>query len=197
MPDVDGYELIQRVRKLPAANGGRTPAIAVTAFARPQDRSRAFLAGFDLFLTKPIDPAELTAVIATLASRESPERVERGQPRGQLHGARVLVIDDDPDGAELLALILHKHGAVVETAGTARQGAELVRSFRPDVLVSDISLPDMDGYTFMRELRARGPDEGGWIPAIAISGTWRPRTSNARYSRGSSSIWASRSIRRI
>ena len=45
-----------------------------------------------------------------------------------------------------------------------------IRRFQPDVLVSDITLPDKDGFTFVRELRSSGPDEGGWIPAIAVSG---------------------------
>lgn len=69
MPDVDGYQFIQQVRSLPPDRGGRTPAVAVTAFARPQDRTKALLAGFQTHLPKPVEPMELIATVASLASR--------------------------------------------------------------------------------------------------------------------------------
>ena len=66
MPDHDGYELIARVRELP---GGRTvPAIALTALARGEDRTRALRAGFQLHVAKPVDFAELVAVVRNLAA---------------------------------------------------------------------------------------------------------------------------------
>jgi CheY-like chemotaxis protein len=68
MPDVDGYQLIQRIRALPDARGGRTPAIALTAFARPEDRVRAMRAGFQNHVAKPLDPAELFAVLVAFAA---------------------------------------------------------------------------------------------------------------------------------
>ncbi|MFL6332538.1 MAG: ATP-binding protein [Pyrinomonadaceae bacterium] len=67
MPDGDGYELIQRVRGLPEGRGGRTPAAALTAYAGPSDRERALTSGFQLHVAKPVEPAELTAAIASLA----------------------------------------------------------------------------------------------------------------------------------
>src|SRR5690606_24343308 len=159
MPGVDGYALIQAIRSLPERGGGRIPAIAVTAFARPQDRSRAFLAGFDVFLAKPIDPAELVAVLCNLTGRRGETGpFEHEEPRplldAQLEGARILVVEDDLDAAEMLRDLLSAVGASVETASTAAEGMERMKTFRPDVLVSDISLPDKDGYAFMRELRA-------------------------------------------
>jgi CheY-like chemotaxis protein len=69
MPDVNGYSLIRRVRSLPGDRGGRTPAIALTAYARPEDGERAFAAGFQAHVTKPIDPDRLAAVVANLAGR--------------------------------------------------------------------------------------------------------------------------------
>jgi CheY-like chemotaxis protein len=67
MPDTDGYELVDRLRRLGPEQGGAVPAIALTAFARPEDRQRALGAGFALHLTKPIEPAALLASIARLA----------------------------------------------------------------------------------------------------------------------------------
>ncbi len=176
MPKVDGYALIQAIRKLPDRAGGRVPAIAVTAFARPQDRSRAFLAGFDVYLAKPVDPAELVAVLCNLTGRRSDTGpVEPVEPRyaqiaGELEGTRILVVEDDIDSGDMLAELLRTCGATVDVARSAAQGLELIRRFRPHVLVSDLSLPDKDGFAFVRELRATGSEEGGWIPAIALSG---------------------------
>jgi PAS domain S-box-containing protein len=69
MPGEDGYEFIRKVRALSADKGGRTPAAALTAFARAEDRTRALRAGYQMHAAKPIEPAELTAVVASLASR--------------------------------------------------------------------------------------------------------------------------------
>ena len=67
MPGEDGYAFIRELRARPAERGGRVPAVAVTAYARPDDRRRALSAGFDAHLTKPIDEVELVAVIASLS----------------------------------------------------------------------------------------------------------------------------------
>ncbi|HEY0082998.1 MAG TPA: PAS domain S-box protein [Pyrinomonadaceae bacterium] len=69
MPGADGYELIRQVRALPPERGGNIPAAALTAYAREDDRIRALLAGFQIHIPKPVNPAELAAVIATLAGR--------------------------------------------------------------------------------------------------------------------------------
>ena len=69
LPEMDGYELIARVRALPAEQGGKTPAIAVTAFARTEDRTRALRAGYQSHIAKPLEPTELTAMVASLAGR--------------------------------------------------------------------------------------------------------------------------------
>jgi CheY-like chemotaxis protein len=67
MPDVNGYALMRRVRSLAADSGGKTPAIALTAYARAEDGERAFVAGFQAHVTKPVDPDRLTALVANLA----------------------------------------------------------------------------------------------------------------------------------
>jgi PAS domain S-box-containing protein len=69
MPHEDGYTLIKKIREFDAKDGGRTPAAALTAYARTEDRMRALLAGFQIHLPKPIEPAELIAVVANLAGR--------------------------------------------------------------------------------------------------------------------------------
>ncbi len=69
MPQRDGFEFAQELRLLPPEKGGRTPAVALTAFARSEDRTRAMLAGFDVHVAKPVEPSELCAVVARLATR--------------------------------------------------------------------------------------------------------------------------------
>jgi signal transduction histidine kinase/CheY-like chemotaxis protein len=69
MPDEDGYALIRRVRALDPADGGSTPAVALTAYGRPEDRVRTLSAGFSMHVPKPVDPAELTTIIASVATR--------------------------------------------------------------------------------------------------------------------------------
>jgi PAS domain S-box-containing protein len=71
MPGRDGYELLRILRSLPAEKGGKIPAAALTAFARSEDRTRSMMAGFDLHVSKPVEPRELCAVVARLASRTS------------------------------------------------------------------------------------------------------------------------------
>jgi PAS domain S-box-containing protein len=69
MPDVDGYELLRRVRALGHARGGGLPAIALTAFARSEDRTRALRAGFLVHVSKPVEPSELVATVASVVGR--------------------------------------------------------------------------------------------------------------------------------
>jgi CheY-like chemotaxis protein len=67
MADEDGYLMMRKIRALPAAEGGRTQALALTAFAREEDALQAFAAGYQLHLAKPAHPAELIAAVANLA----------------------------------------------------------------------------------------------------------------------------------
>jgi PAS domain S-box-containing protein len=69
MPDEDGYSLIHKVRSLPAERGGRTPAMALTAYARTEDRVRILSSGYQIHVAKPVEPVELIAAVASLAGR--------------------------------------------------------------------------------------------------------------------------------
>jgi PAS domain S-box-containing protein len=72
MPNLDGFELLRRVRALGEARGGKVPAIALTAFARSQDRTRALRAGFLVHIAKPVEPSELVATVASVVGRNEP-----------------------------------------------------------------------------------------------------------------------------
>ena len=87
----------------------------------------------------------------------------------ELAGLRVLLVDDQPDILELLTEILAPCGTMVRAVATAREALELVRVWRPDVLVSDIAMPGEDGYWLINQVRALPPEEGGDTPAAALT----------------------------
>jgi PAS domain S-box-containing protein len=70
MPEIDGFELIKRIRALPNSDASNVPAAALTAFARSEDRTKALQSGFEMHLAKPVDPGELVASVATLVRRK-------------------------------------------------------------------------------------------------------------------------------
>jgi CheY-like chemotaxis protein len=87
----------------------------------------------------------------------------------ELRGLHVLVVDDQPDILELIEEVLSPCGAVVRTALSACEGLALVRAWRPDVVVSDIAMPDHDGYWLIAQIRALAPDDGGGTPVAALT----------------------------
>ncbi len=86
-----------------------------------------------------------------------------------LHGLRVLVVDDEEDARDIVAAMLKHEGADVETAPSAHDGFELVTSFLPHVLVSDIGMPGEDGYSFVARVRKLPAQTGGKTPSIALT----------------------------
>ena len=87
----------------------------------------------------------------------------------ELEGIRVLVVEDEPDARDLLRQLLEQCGIEVTDASSADKALSAIDQQRFDAIVSDIGLPDTDGYTFLRTLRARPAARGGRIPAIALS----------------------------
>ena len=86
-----------------------------------------------------------------------------------LNGVDVLVVDDDEDARLLLQMTLSKYGAAVTTVGSARDALAAIDHSMPHVMLSDIGMPHEDGYDLVRRLRARPPERGGAIPAVAVT----------------------------
>jgi PAS domain S-box-containing protein len=106
------------------------------------------------------------------ASVRPPRAQRRDTPPGgvpRLPSTRVLVVDDDPDAVELVHELLTNAGAIVQTAHSASEALDRLGHFRPDVLVSDIGMPDVDGYGLIRSVRALAPASGGKTPAVALT----------------------------
>ena len=86
-----------------------------------------------------------------------------------LTGLKLLVVDDEPDARELVKRVLSDCGAEVMATGSAEEALRYIESQRPDVLVSDIGMPETDGYELLRRVRALGAERGGKLPAIALT----------------------------
>ncbi len=86
-----------------------------------------------------------------------------------LAGLRIVLVDDEPDAREILSTILREAGAEVVAAAGSQAGLELVIQWKPDVLISDIGMPGEDGYELIRRVRALSSDQGGQVPAIALT----------------------------
>jgi len=100
----------------------------------------------------------------------------------RLQGVRVLVVDDDRDNREWVRQILVQEGADVDAAATCAEGLDLYGRNRPDVIVSDIDLPDQDGYSLLRLLRAHGG--GRSVPAVAVTALTRSADARAAFDAG-------------
>ena len=113
---------------------------------------------------------------ATAATQSAPGG--NGAPAGgdaraatppRIRGLRVMVVDDEQDARDVIGEILRRGGADVTVAATAQEGLRLLGSVRPDVIVSDIAMPDEDGYAFIRCVRQLSAGDGGATPSIALT----------------------------
>lgn len=86
-------------------------------------------------------------------------------------GLRLLVVDDDADTREILTLIFEMEGAEIRSVASASEALELISPFKPDILISDIRLPDEDGYSLLSKVRKLERVQGRWTPAIALTGS--------------------------
>ena len=92
-----------------------------------------------------------------------------------LMGVRLLVVDDDPGARELISGMLEGFGAQVSTAESGQAALSLLFAQRPDVLIADLGMPGMDGYTLIEQVRGLEPDFGGLTPAVAVTAYASPQ----------------------
>jgi CheY-like chemotaxis protein len=86
-----------------------------------------------------------------------------------LRGIRVLLVDDDADAREVISELVSEAGALVTQTASAREAYAALRAEPPHVLISDIGMPEEDGYSLVRRIRALPPEHGGDVPAIALT----------------------------
>jgi CheY-like chemotaxis protein len=119
---------------------------------------------------------KFTVTLPVAARLESPPPLEHGAPSRavevnglpRLDGVRVLVVDDEPNTCRIVTTLLAQYGAEARGSGSAAEAREVLAAWRPDVLISDIGMPGEDGYEFLRQLRAGGP-EYNRLPAVALT----------------------------
>ena len=106
-------------------------------------------------------------------AEERRREVERRRSRSgavRLDGLHVLLVEDDDDSRKLLGTMLKRYGAKVTSTKSAKEALGVFDGELPDLLISDIGMPDEDGYELIRKLRSAPPDKGGLTPAIALTG---------------------------
>ena len=105
-------------------------------------------------------------------------------PTDTLKGIHVLLVEDDDDSRALLETVLRYWGALVTAVSSAQDAMHTLQRVKPDVLLSDISMPHQDGYWLIREVRALPADRGGTLPAIAVTALGHPHDVGRTLSAG-------------
>lgn len=120
----------------------------------------------------PLAVAEKVAkshLIETESLRLEKDAITSFKPLPSLDGVRVLLVDDDQDSLQMLAVILTDYKARVQTAASAAEALEVFQWYKPDVLVSDLAMPDEDGYSLIGKIRALPSESIRQTPAVALT----------------------------
>jgi two-component system CheB/CheR fusion protein len=174
MPVMDGFRAAPALR----AAGYSGMIIALTANAMKGDEERCLQVGCDEYLSKPVDRLRLLYLLARgkpgvaahepAAPASGPASSPAPRAVAPAYRRRVLLVDDNPDATELLSMLLAGHELEVATAKSGAEAVERARATRPEVVVLDLGLPDMDGYAVLEHLQAIEDLRGARF--IALSG---------------------------
>ena len=140
------------VRHLVELHGG-----TVSAESDGMNKGATFSVTFPLLIDRK-EPITLTNIGEILCARVR-----------SLDGLRVLLVDDEPEARMIIGTVIRRAGAEVEACACASEGLKKLVQWRPDVILSDIAMPEEDGYSFIRKVRALSPEEGGETPAAALT----------------------------
>ena len=150
MPGIDGWTVLQRLKADP-----ETQAIPVIMLTMVDDKNIGFALGAADYMTKPIDRARLSAIL------------ERHRCADREGGCRVLLVEDDDTTREMMREMLGREGWSVEEAVNGRLALECLQAVRPDLILLDLMMPEMDGFEFARRLRER--PEWRAIPVVVLT----------------------------
>gem|GEM_PF-1222316 len=170
MPEMDGFEATAAIRdpQSPVLNQ-MVPIIALTANAMKEDRNKCLQAGMDDFISKPFRKAELASVLekwinpVELLQKKTIDLAK--QDLDQLKRLTVLYVEDDDDTREQYRLFLSRIVGVLITAKDGAEGLAAYHEHRPDIIITDLKMPVMDGEAMLKEMRTLTPS----IPAIVLS----------------------------
>jgi two-component system cell cycle response regulator len=172
MPVMDGYELARRIRARPEM--ARIPLVALTALAMVGDRERILAAGFDAYVSKPIEPASFLPTLATLVPAlrtepAAPVPTPSPSPLPAPAGQTILVLDDTSYNVEVKRNLLEPLGYRVLAADTPAAALALARAEKPDLIISDVGMPQGSGFDFIATVKAEPALRD--IPFLFLSAT--------------------------
>jgi len=170
LPKLDGFGVVVHLKTQPALRS--IPILAVTALAMVGDRDKLLAAGFDGYLSKPIDPETFVpAVVAFLSNtRAAPRVVEQtSSNRTQSKRATILVVDNSPVNLSLAQSTLEPFGYIVVITHSVKQGLQMARRIHPDLILSDVHMPDETGFDLIRAVKSDAQLRS--IPFVFISST--------------------------
>lgn len=162
LPDIHGADLIIRLRALPG--GADIPILAFSGFVSPMEEARIASAGFTDFLLKPVEPSRL---VRTVASYLMPRPAVTSSPGA---GRRVLLVDDDPVQLKLLRLQFEHANFCVETTPNGAEALTAARRNRPDLIVTDVLMPHLDGFDLCLAVRQEPLLRN--IPVVMVSANY-------------------------
>lgn len=192
MPKMDGYEVASRLRDDPDCRC--IPIVAVTALAMVGDREKLLSSGFDGYISKPIEPETFSAKVQEFLGlpprrhEASPAAANTGKQQPILAApnakrAALLFVDNTPANIHLAQSLLEPLGYEILTAASAREGIELARRTKPDLIVSDVHMPNQDGYDF--HSMVQGDPNLSHIPFVFLSSSvWSIREKETALARG-------------
>lgn len=118
-------------------------------------------------ITLPLIVEQKTQKFPPLASGKQIEQSDNG---AFLKGVRVLLVEDNEDSREMLKIIFEQHGLEITAVDSADAAMSAIKQAQPDILISDVGLPGEDGYALISKIRQLPPEQGGAIPAVALTG---------------------------
>ena len=159
------------VRHLIEMHGG-----TVQAASEGEGQGTTFIVRLPILVVRDVKAISLSEAKASDKGAES--FIDEGEPAinnaSQLSGLRALIVEDEVDAREMLGMLLVQFGAEIKASASAQEALRILEDWKPDVLVSDVGMPDEDGYSLISQIRALEPARGGLIPAIALTGYSRP-----------------------
>jgi len=145
------------VRHIVELHGGE-----IIAFSEGLDHGSKFTIKFPLLATagETVEPSRRHPI-----ARDTLTEIRLGR----LDGIRVLIVEDEPSASEALVVLFNSCGAESKAAGSVTEALVVFEGWQPDVLISDIAMPEEDGYSLIRKIRLRSPERGGAVPAVALT----------------------------
>jgi PAS domain S-box-containing protein len=174
MPETDGFTLAKQLRNAPRA--ANTPIIMLSSGVRPGDDALAQSVGISTLLSKPVQQSVLLAAIQNAIQRKAgtfaaipapPETLPKRKPVART--LRILIAEDNPVNQAVAMGMLQKQGHTLTLAGNGREAVRLYHIERPDLILMDVQMPELDGIEATREIRATEEGSGHHTPIIAMT----------------------------